>query len=166
MLDQAIKGNWQQIKDTHHKGFGEIVSHRCSHGEHRVDGRHGEEELRESMEQLRRAVETTVQALVMAVEAKDPYTAGHQRRMTGLAIIVGKEMGLPSEKIEGLRMAGVVHDIGKITLPTDILSKPSKLTPIEYSLVKEHSLIGYNMLKDVEARRPLAETGGFFMTVP
>jgi PAS domain S-box-containing protein len=116
-----------------------------------------EEQLRESLEQLRRAVETTIQVLVMAVEVKDPYTAGHQRRMTNLARTMATEMGLPPEKIEGLRMAGVIHDIGKITLPTEILSKPTKLSAIEFSLIREHVRLGYDLLKDVESSWPLAE---------
>ena len=116
-----------------------------------------EGQLRESLEQLRRAMETTIQVLVMAVEMKDPYTAGHQRRMTNLARTMATEMGLPPEKIEGLRMAGVIHDIGKITLPTEILSKPTKLSAIEFSLIKEHVRLGYDILKDVKSPWPLAE---------
>ncbi len=116
-----------------------------------------EEQLRASLEQVRRAVETTIQVLVMAVETKDPYTAGHQRRATDLARTLAAEMGLSPEKIEGLRMAGVIHDIGKITLPTEILSKPTKLSDIEFSLIKEHVQLAYNILKDVESPWPLAE---------
>ena len=116
-----------------------------------------EEQLRESLEQLRRAVQATIQVLVLAVEIKDPYTAGHQRRMTDLARTIATEMGLPPEKIEGLRMAGVIHDIGKITLPVEILSKPKKLSDIELSLIREHARLGYEILKDVESPWPLAE---------
>ncbi|MEK7375250.1 MAG: HD domain-containing phosphohydrolase, partial [Thermodesulfobacteriota bacterium] len=116
-----------------------------------------EEKLQESLEQLRRAVETTIQVLVLAVETKDPYTAGHQKRTTNLARAMAAEMNLPQEKIEGLRMAGVIHDIGKIGLPTEILSKPTKLSAIEYSLIKEHARQGYEILKDVESPWPLAE---------
>jgi HD-GYP domain-containing protein (c-di-GMP phosphodiesterase class II) len=122
-----------------------------------TERKRAEEQLRESLEQLRRAVETTIQVLVMAVEMKDPYTAGHQRRMTKLARTMATEMGLPPEKIEGLRMAGVIHDIGKITLPTEILSKPMKLSAIELSLIREHVRLGYDILKDVESPWPLAE---------
>jgi len=122
-----------------------------------TEGRRTEKQLRESLEKLRRAVEATIQVLVMAVEMKDPYTAGHQRRMTDLARTMATEMGLPPEKIEGLRMAGVIHDIGKITLPTEILSKPTKLSAIEFSLIKEHVRLGYDILKDVESPWPLAE---------
>jgi PAS domain S-box-containing protein len=122
-----------------------------------TDRKLAEKQLRESLEQLRRAVQTTIQVLVMAVEMKDPYTAGHQRRMTNLARTMATEMGLPPEKIEGLRMAGVIHDIGKITLPTEILSKPTKLSAIELSLIREHVRLGYDILKDVECPWPLAE---------
>jgi HD-GYP domain-containing protein (c-di-GMP phosphodiesterase class II) len=122
-----------------------------------TERKQAEEKLRESLEQLRRAVETTIQVLVMAVEMKDPYTAGHQRRMTDLARTMATEMGLPPEKIEGLRMAGVIHDIGKIILPTEILSKPTKLSDIEFSMIKEHVRLGYDILKDVESPWPLAE---------
>jgi PAS domain S-box-containing protein len=116
-----------------------------------------EDQLRKSVEQLRRSMQTTIQVLVMAVEIKDPYTAGHQRRMTGLARTMATEMGLPSEKIEGLRLAGIIHDIGKITLPTEILSKPTKLSAIELSLIREHVRLGHDILKDVESPWPLAE---------
>ena len=115
------------------------------------------EQLQASVQQLRRAIETTIQVLVMAVEVKDPYTAGHQRRSTDLARTIATEMGLPPKQIEGLRMAGVIHDIGKITLPTEILSKPTNLSNIELSLIREHVRLGYDILKDVESPWPLAE---------
>jgi PAS domain S-box-containing protein len=127
------------------------------HTEDQTDRKRAEEKLRESLEQLRRAMQTTIQVLVMAVEMKDPYTAGHQRRMTNLARTMAREMGLPPEKIEGLRMAGIIHDIGKITLPTEILSKPTKLSAIELSLIRENVRLGYDILKDVESPWPLAE---------
>ena len=116
-----------------------------------------EEAQRQSLEQLRRAVGTIIQVLVMAVEVKDPYTAGHQRRVTNLARTIATEMGLPPEKIEGLRLAGLIHDIGKITLPSEILSKPTKMSAIELSLISEHVRLGYHILKDVESSWPLAE---------
>jgi PAS domain S-box-containing protein len=140
------------IKDTK----GEMLSAICS-SKDITDRKRAEEQLRESLEQLRRAVETIIQVLVMAVEVKDPYTAGHQRRMTNLARTIATEMGLTPEKIEGLRMAGVIHDIGKITMPSEILSKPTKLSGIELSLTREHVRLGYDILKDVESPWPLAE---------
>ena len=116
-----------------------------------------EKELEETIESLRRAISTTIQVLASAVNAKDPYTAGHQMRSADLARAIAAEMGLPPEKIEGIRMAGSIHDIGKLSIPLEILSKPAKLTNIEFALVKEHARIGYEILKDVESPWPLAE---------
>jgi len=116
-----------------------------------------EEQLRESLEQVRRAVNTTVQVMVSAVEVRDPYTAGHQVRVANLARAIATEMKLSPDKIEGIRMAGSIHDIGKLSIPAEILSKPTKLSELEFSLIKEHARRGYEMLKDVESPWPLAE---------
>jgi HD-GYP domain-containing protein (c-di-GMP phosphodiesterase class II) len=95
--------------------------------------------------------------MVSAVEMRDPYTAGHQLRAANLACAIATEVGLPKEKIDGIRMAGSIHDIGKISIPAEILSKPTKLTNVEFSLIKEHSRSGYEILKDVESQWPLAQ---------
>jgi PAS domain S-box-containing protein len=116
-----------------------------------------ENNLLDTLERLRKAVNTTIQVMVSAVEARDPYTAGHQSRSADLARAIAAQMGLPQEKIEGLRMAASIHDIGKLSIPAEILSKPSRLTNIEFSLIKEHARMGYEMLKDVESPWPLAE---------
>ena len=116
-----------------------------------------EEKLQQTLESLRKAVGTTIQVMVSAVESRDPYTAGHQSRSADLACAIATEMGLAQDKIEGIRMAGSIHDIGKLSIPAEILSKPTKLTDIEFSLIKEHSRSGYEMLKDVESPWPLAE---------
>jgi putative two-component system response regulator len=116
-----------------------------------------EEELKRTLESLRKAFGATIQVLVSAVEARDPYTAGHQIRTADLARAIAMEMGLPQEKVDGIRMAGSIHDIGKLSVPAEILSKPTKLTKIEFSLIQEHSLRGYEMLKDVESPWPLAQ---------
>jgi PAS domain S-box-containing protein len=116
-----------------------------------------EEKLQQTLESLRKAVGTTIQVLVSAVESRDAYTSGHQARSSNLACAIAMEMGLAQEKIEGIRMAGIIHDIGKLSIPAEILSKPSKLTEIEFSLIKQHSQSGYEMLKDVESPWPLAQ---------
>ncbi|MGA9350435.1 MAG: HD domain-containing phosphohydrolase [Anaerolineae bacterium] len=108
-----------------------------------------EEELRQSFQKLRRAFEGTVNALVSAIEIRDPYTAGHQRGVTQLACAIAKEMGLPEEQIEGIRMAGLIHDLGKINVPAEILSKPGPLTELEYGLIKMHPQIGHDVLNGV-----------------
>jgi putative two-component system response regulator len=122
-----------------------------------VERKRAEEKIQETMEHLRKAVRTTIQVLLLAIETKDPYTAGHQRRATNLARAIATDMGLSHNIIEGIRMAGAIHDIGKIPIPVEILSKPSKLSAIEYSLIKEHARHGYDILKDVESSWPLAE---------
>ncbi len=115
------------------------------------------EKLQKVLETLKKSVEVTIQVMVSAIEARDPYTAGHQIRVANLACAIAEEMGLPQEKIDGIRMAGSIHDIGKLSIPAEILTKPTKLTNLEYSLIKEHSGSGHEMLKDVESQWPLAE---------
>jgi putative nucleotidyltransferase with HDIG domain len=116
-----------------------------------------EEDLKQTLESLRKAFGATIQVMVSAVESRDPYTAGHQIRSADLARAVATEMGLPEEKIDGIRMAGSIHDIGKLSVPAEILAKSTKLSELEFSLIKEHARIGYEMLKDVESPWPLAE---------
>jgi HD-GYP domain-containing protein (c-di-GMP phosphodiesterase class II) len=116
-----------------------------------------EAKLQHTLDSLRKAVGATIQVMVSAVERRDPYTAGHQIRSADLARAIATEMGLSPEKIEGIRMAGSIHDIGKLSIPAEILSKPTKLTNIEFSLIKEHAGQGYEILKDVESPWPLAE---------
>ena len=115
------------------------------------------EQLHQTLSRLKKAVGTTIQVLGTASEARDPYTAGHQKRVADLARTIATEMGLSTNTIEGIRMAGSIHDIGKLSIPAEILSKPTKLTDLEFSLIKEHSRIGYEMLKDVESPWPLAQ---------
>jgi putative nucleotidyltransferase with HDIG domain len=116
-----------------------------------------EKQLQDILESLRKAVGVTVQVMVSAVETRDPYTAGHQIRSANLARAIATEIGLPPDKIEGIRMAGSIHDIGKLSIPAEILSKPTKLSELEFALIKEHARKGYEMLKDVESPWPLAE---------
>jgi PAS domain S-box-containing protein len=122
-----------------------------------TDRKLAEKNLQDTLESLRKAFATTIQVMVSAVESRDPYTAGHQIRSANLALAIATEMGLPPEKIEGIRIAGSIHDIGKLSIPAEILSKPTKLSEIEFSLIKEHSLKGCEMLKDVESPWPLAQ---------
>jgi PAS domain S-box-containing protein len=109
-----------------------------------------EEELRHSVDKLRKITGATIQAMAQTVEVRDPYTAGHQKRVADLARAIATRMGLSSDRVDGIRMAGAIHDIGKISVPAEILSKPGLLTPLEFSLIKTHSQIGYDILKDIE----------------
>jgi putative nucleotidyltransferase with HDIG domain len=122
-----------------------------------TERKQAEKQLQDTLESLRKAVGTIFQVMASAVEARDPYTAGHQIRSANLARAIATELGLSHDKIEGIRIAGSIHDIGKLSLPAEILSKPTKLSEIEFSLIKEHAKKGYEMLKDVESPWPLAE---------
>ena len=94
--------------------------------------------------------------LALAVETKDPYTSGHHKRVADLARAIATEMGLSEETLDGIRMAAALHDIGKITLPAEILSRPSKLSEAELNLIKTHSQKGYDILNDIEFPWPVA----------
>ena len=98
---------------------------------------------------LRDSLEETVRAIALTVEMRDPYTAGHQRRVADLATAIAKQLGLPDEQVHGIHLAGVVHDLGKINIPAEILSKPGKITDLEFSLIKIHPQAGYDILKDI-----------------
>ena len=119
--------------------------------------RHAEEELHRSYQQLRETFIETVNALASTVEMKDPYTAGHQRWATRLACTIAKEMGLSEERIEGIRMAGLIHDIGKINIPAEILSKPGQLSELQYNMVKIHPQVGCDILREIKFPWPVAE---------
>ena len=122
-----------------------------------TERKQAEEKLQTTLESLRKSFAATVQVMVSAVESRDPYTSGHQIRSADLARAIATEMELPQEKIEGIRMAGSIHDIGKLSIPAEILSKPTKLSDLEFSMIKEHARKGYEMLKDVESPWSLAE---------
>jgi len=159
---------WNLVKKNGEQGFFEIVVFLIRDkqgkpigfrgiGRDVTERRKAEAVLQQTLERLRKAFGTTVQVMVSAVEARDPYTAGHQLRTANLARAIATEMGLPQEKIEGIRMAGFIHDIGKLSVPAEILTKPTKLTELEFSMIKEHAQKGYEMLKDVESPWPLAQ---------
>lgn len=118
--------------------------------------REEEETLSRTLTNLRWALKGTLEALTLAVEAKDPHTAGHQRRVADLARTIAMEMGLAGAELDGIRMAAFLHDIGNISLPAEILSKASRLSDAEFSLVKTHPQNGYELLKEIEYPWPVA----------
>jgi len=113
--------------------------------------------LEESEKKVKDLLEEMILTMGKVTEAKDPYTAGHQQRVSQLATAIAKELNLSQDKVEGIRIASLIHDIGKIGLPTEILSKPTRLTDIEFSLIKEHSQIGYDILKSIDFSYPVAQ---------
>jgi PAS domain S-box-containing protein len=114
-------------------------------------------QIKESMEKLRKATGGIIDVIVNAVEMRDPYTAGHQKRVANLARAIATEMGLTRDQLDGVRIAGVIHDLGKISIPVEILSKPGKLSAIELKLIQTHVLTGYNILKDIDFAWPIAQ---------
>ncbi len=116
------------------------------------------DELLGSFERMRKVLGAIIHAMAVAVETRDPYTAGHQRRASDLARTIASEMNLEQDVADGLRMAAAIHDIGKISVPAEILSKPTKLTDIEFSLIKTHAQAGFDILKDIDFPWPIART--------
>jgi len=117
--------------------------------------RKAEEELKQSYQRLKKTMDAAIDTMSNIIEAKDPYTSDHQHRVYQLAIRIAQEMKLSEDKIEGIRIASLIHDIGKIGIPTEILSKPTKLSDIEFSLIKGHSQIGYDILKSIDFPYPI-----------
>jgi response regulator RpfG family c-di-GMP phosphodiesterase len=115
-------------------------------------------ELSIRLTQVMAALEGVIHALSLSIDARDPYTAGHQKRSTGLAVAIGQSIGLSEDRITGIRMAGAIHDLGKIAVPAEILSRPSRLTNMEFSLIKTHAKVGYNILREIDFPWPIAET--------
>ena len=115
-----------------------------------------EEAKQESMRNLRKSLGATIQAMAVTVETRDPYTAGHQRRVADLARSIAVEMRLSRDQIDGIRMAATIHDLGKISVPVELLTKPTRLTKIEFDLIKTHAQSGYDILKDIDFPWPIA----------
>jgi len=114
-------------------------------------------ELEESLKRVEKIMENTISTMSLVVEARDRYTAGHQRRVTQLACAIAQEMSLSEEQTRTLRIAGLLHDLGKINIPTEILSKPGRLTDIEFAMIKTHPQAGYEIVKTIEFPSPTAE---------
>ena len=122
-----------------------------------TDRKLAEEELKQTLDKLRKNLVGTIHAMSLTVEIRDPYTSGHQTRVSNLARVIAREMGLPNDTVDNIYMAGTIHDIGKMSVPAEILSKPGKLTDIEFSLIKVHPRSGYDVIKDTELPHPIAE---------
>jgi PAS domain S-box-containing protein/putative nucleotidyltransferase with HDIG domain len=116
-----------------------------------------ERERLASQQRLKKTLMQIIETIAATVEMRDAYTAGHQRRVAQLAVAIAKELQLPEVQVEGIHLAGVVHDVGKIQVPVEILSKPGKLTEIEFRLIKEHAQSGYEILKSIDFPWPIAK---------
>lgn len=136
--DQSIRGYQGIIRD-----ISELISNRNA--------------LEDTLKELRKALGGTIEAMALTVETRDPYTAGHQRRVSNLARAIATEMDISENRVQGIRLAGVIHDIGKISVPGEILSKPGKISEHEFGIIKEHPMVGYNILKTVDFPWPIAQ---------
>jgi len=116
-----------------------------------------ESELGGALEKVRVTLGATVQAITEIVEQREPYTAGHQRRVADLGVAIASELGYPADQIEGIRMAGLLHDLGKISIPAEILTKPQKLSEAEYDIVKTHPKTAYDILRKIVFPWPVAD---------
>jgi HD-GYP domain-containing protein (c-di-GMP phosphodiesterase class II) len=113
--------------------------------------------LADTQRLLTDALSAMVKPMVVAMEMRDSYTAGHESRVADIAVAIGKDLGWPEERLHGLYVAGQVHDIGKISIPAEILTKPTKLTAGEWALIREHTETGYTILKNIPFAWPIAE---------
>jgi len=116
-----------------------------------------DKKLKQTYKKLQKFIEGTAYIIMKVVETRDPYSIGHQKRVSKLATAIAQEMKLPQDKIEGTRIASLVHDIGKVNLPTEIISKPGKLIEVEFNLIKNYPKVGYDILKKLDFPWPIAE---------
>ncbi|MCK4309468.1 MAG: PAS domain S-box protein [Candidatus Atribacteria bacterium] len=116
-----------------------------------------EQQVKQGYEKLQRTMEATIYTISKIIETRDPYTAGHQNTVSQLSVAIAQEMKLSEDKIEGIRIAALVHDIGKINIPAEILSKPSKLNEMEFSLIKNHPKVSYDILRKIDFPWPVAQ---------
>ncbi len=121
------------------------------------DRKHAEDERSKFAEQLQRSLLQTIRAIALTIEKRDPYTAGHQERVADLAVKIGQEMGLEEDNLEGIKLGALIHDIGKISIPAEILSRPGVLGPEMFNIIKTHPRSGYEIIGGIEFPWPLAE---------
>ncbi len=114
-------------------------------------------EQKKAQEKLKKIINAIIETISKIMDSRDPYTAGHQLRVTQLAVAIAQEMNLSPEHVESVKIASQIHDIGKIGIPSEILTKPTNLDSIEFSFIKEHPRMGYNILKDVDFPFPIAD---------
>jgi len=116
-----------------------------------------EKKLKKGVEKLQKSLEKTISAIAAVTEIRDPFTAGHQKRVAKLACAIAGELGLSASKTEKLRLAAIVHDIGKVNVPTEILIKPTRLSGPEFDIIVAHPQIGHDILYEIDYSRPIAK---------
>jgi len=144
-LNRLVDKRTEELSQANDELYGKVLETRRS-----------EDCLQSNLDRVEKALEGAVKAMSLTLEIRDPYMAGHQHRVSSLAVAIAQEMNLPWEKIEGLRLAGIIHDIGKIAVPTEIMTKLGLLTKMEFKLIKDHPRVGYEIVKDIAFRWPVA----------
>jgi HD-GYP domain-containing protein (c-di-GMP phosphodiesterase class II) len=135
--------------------YGSMIYRRAQMHKNKLEKQ--KKELQLHLEKFRKAMAAFINTLVKAIETRDPFTAGHQRRVADLARRIAQEMALAPEVIETVRMAGIIHDLGKIYIPAEILTKPGKIKDIEFELIKTHPRMAYDIIKSIDFPWPIAE---------
>jgi putative nucleotidyltransferase with HDIG domain len=153
--EDAITRHHEQLEKTVAKRTAELTALNSKLKQEIVERRQAEARLQETCHRLQKNIDEVIRAISLTVEPRDPYTAGHQKRSTELAVAIAHEMGLPENQIKGIRMAGLIHDIGKISIPTEILSKPGKLNDAERQLIQRHPKVAYDILKQIDFAWPV-----------
>jgi putative nucleotidyltransferase with HDIG domain len=149
-LDYVVKSE-STMKDMPH-----IVQRALREWENIEKRKHAEEESRQSLIRLHKTTDGIINAMGLTIEARDPYTAGHQKKVANLAQAIAAELGLSRDQIEGIRMASLIHDLGKIYVPSEILSKPGRISEAEFDIIKSHPTVGYDILKTIDFSWPIA----------
>jgi len=122
-----------------------------------TDRKRAEEAVVRSSKRLEGVLRSVVQTMGKVVEARDPYTQGHEKGVATIATLIATELGLPEDEVDGVEVAALVHDVGKLTVPAEILPKLGRLSDTEFSLIEEHSHAGYDILKDIDFDWPVAD---------
>jgi len=155
--EEALKKAHSELEKRIEERTEELLSTNLKLRREIEDRKITEEKLEHSMQDLRKAMKGTIKAMALAVETRDLYTAGHQQRVTDLACAIAEEMELSGEYVDSIRMAGMIHDLGKIAIPVAILSKPGKISEHELGIIKSHTQVGYDILKDIQFPWPIAQ---------
>jgi putative two-component system response regulator len=150
-------GAWDYIIKEHIKRLGPAVLNALEKRQTLVIKRKAEEEREVAYQALDKALNDSITAMSKMVEMRDPYTAGHQTKVADLSVAIARELKLPEERVRYLRIAGLIHDIGKIYIPSDILNKPGKLRDMEWELIRIHAQGSYDILKNIEFPWPIAQ---------
>ena len=150
-------GAWDYIIKQHIRRLGPAVVSALDKKQTLITKSKAEDEREAAYRALDKALTDSIAAMSKIVEIRDPYTAGHQTRVADLSVAIARELKLPEERVKYIRIAALIHDIGKIYIPSDILSKPGKLRDMEWQLIKIHAQGSYDILKTIEFPWPIAQ---------